>query len=106
VRTITLRASGIEISLPEDQGVCLMDSAVEPLVEVSPESGIYPAVPLSIRGKDWLGAGFAECPPLQSISSMKLSAGEFLDAMLESDPDEVLLAVSAWLGIHAGRIRG
>lgn len=95
---------GQRIDIESGQGVVFLDSAPEPLIEISPESGTASTVPLTIRASDWLGS-----PPQWNLtppSSGKLSAGEILDAMLDSDPDEVLLAVSAWLGVHAGRIRG
>jgi hypothetical protein len=83
-----------------------MDSAPVPLVEISAEDGSgKPSVPVTVCGSDWLGP-LPVSVPAESSSFERLSAGELLDAMLESDPDEVLLAVSAWLGVHAGRVRG
>ena len=106
MRTITLRVAAEPIMISDDVGVRFMDSAPEPLIEISAEDIGGPGrVPLTIPARQWFGLGDL-LPGPEPLSVGKLSAGEFLDAMLESDPDEVLLAVSAWLGIHAGRVRG
>jgi hypothetical protein len=100
MRTIYLRATGQTIDVDEDRGVRFMDSAPEPLVEISPDSRSgSEVVPLTVKGSDWLGRGFPDPAP----STSPLSAGELLDAMLESDSNEVLLAVSAWLPVFGAR---